>query len=71
MVIVNIMPVLAAFCHPPHIYLLCSHYAAMGATMEVRYVLLSVKMPIESTKKLANFTYWVLAHTTPHKNHFR
>jgi hypothetical protein len=43
----------------------------MGATMEVRYILLGVKMPIESTKKSANFTYWVLAHTTPHKNHFR
>jgi hypothetical protein len=26
-------------------------------------------MPINSTKKLASFTCWVLAHTTPHKNH--
>jgi hypothetical protein len=40
----------------------------MGATMEVRYILLSVKMPIESTKKSANYTYKVLTHTTPHRN---
>jgi hypothetical protein len=28
-------------------------------------------MPIDSTEKSANFAYWVLEHTTPHKNHFR
>jgi hypothetical protein len=36
----------------------------MGATMEVRCILSSVRMPIFATAKMANFIYWVLAHTT-------
>jgi hypothetical protein len=38
----------------------------MGATMEVRYVLPSIRTPLFATAKMANFIYWVLAHTTLH-----
>jgi hypothetical protein len=47
-------------------YLPQSHIAAMGATMEVRYVLPRDRTPIFATAKMANFIYWVLAHTALH-----
>jgi hypothetical protein len=42
----------------------------MGATMEVRYILPSIRTPIFATAKMANFIYWVLAHTTLHYFYF-
>ena len=49
----------------------CSHSSAMGANMEVKYVLPSPKTIFVSSAKSPKFSPWVLAQTTHNDNHLR
>ncbi len=55
---------------PTHVYLLRSPYAAMGGKLEIKYVLPIANFTDFYCARLANFSYWVLAHKPPHNHHF-